>query len=71
MGGPGLPCCAPCFYRLYFRAHSLKCLERNILGFGGIAPIKESLIGLAESPNGARREKWLARMRVRGGRRGL
>jgi putative NADPH-quinone reductase len=32
-------------YRWYFRAHSLKALERNILGFVGIAPIHETLIG--------------------------
>jgi len=62
MGMPAL------FYRWYFRAHSLKSLERNILGFCGIGPIRESLIGLVESPNGARREKWLARMRELGRR---
>ncbi|MGE5650443.1 NAD(P)H-dependent oxidoreductase [Noviherbaspirillum sp. UKPF54] len=34
-------------YRWYFRAHSIKSLERNILGFVGIAPINETLIGMA------------------------
>jgi putative NADPH-quinone reductase len=32
-------------YRWYFRAHSVKSLERNILGFVGIAPVNETLIG--------------------------
>ena len=51
------------FYRWYFGAHSLKCLERNILGFCGIGPVKENLIGLVESEDARRREKWLERMR--------
>jgi putative NADPH-quinone reductase len=32
-------------YRWYFRAHSVKALERNILGFVGISPVRETLIG--------------------------
>ncbi|GAB4550564.1 MAG: NAD(P)H-dependent oxidoreductase [Rhizobacter sp.] len=52
-------------YRWIFRAHSIKALERNILGFVGIAPIHESLIGMVEGePKG--RERWLARMRQLG-----
>jgi putative NADPH-quinone reductase len=49
-------------YRWYFRAYSLKSLERNILGFCGIGPIKESLIGMVEGKNPARRERWLDKM---------
>jgi putative NADPH-quinone reductase len=60
MGMPAL------FYRWYFRAHSLKSLERNILGFCGIGPIRESLIGLVASGNDAAREKWLSKMRSLG-----
>jgi putative NADPH-quinone reductase len=52
-------------YRWYFRAHSLKSLERNILGFCGIGPIRESLIGMVEAGE-ARREKWLEKMRALG-----
>jgi putative NADPH-quinone reductase len=54
------------FYRWYFRAHSLKSLERNILAFCGIAPIKTSLIGMVDGGDGAKREKWLAKMRALG-----
>ncbi len=35
-------------YRWFFLAHSLKSLERNILGFCGIGPIKATLIAIIE-----------------------
>jgi putative NADPH-quinone reductase len=50
------------FYRWYFRAHSLKSLERNILGFCGIKTVRESLIGLIEAKNDSARNKWLRKM---------
>ncbi|MHB1207651.1 MAG: NAD(P)H-dependent oxidoreductase [Rhodospirillaceae bacterium] len=53
MGMPSL------IYRLVFRAHGLKNLKRNILGFCGVRPIKSSLIGLIENKNPHAREKWL------------
>jgi putative NADPH-quinone reductase len=53
-------------YRWFYGAHSLKSLERNILGFCGIGPIKESLIGMVEAPDNAGREKWLEKMRAFG-----
>jgi putative NADPH-quinone reductase len=52
-------------YRWYFRAHSLKSLERNILGFCGIGPIRESLIGMVEAGE-ARRKKWIEKIRALG-----
>jgi putative NADPH-quinone reductase len=55
-------------YRVWFRAHSLKSLERNILGFVGIGPIHETLIGLVESGGEARHALWLARLRALGKR---
>jgi putative NADPH-quinone reductase len=64
MGMPAL------LYRWYFGAHSLKSLERNILGFCGIGPIRETLIGIVESRNESRRRKWLGRLH-RLGARGL
>lgn len=60
MGMPAL------LYRWYFGAHSLKSLERNILGFCGIGPIRENLVGMVENRNGAKREKWLVNMRALG-----
>jgi len=38
MGMPAL------IYRWYFRAHSVKSLERNILGFVGMAPVHATLM---------------------------
>lgn len=57
MGMPAL------VYRWYFRAHSVKSLERNILGFVGIAPVHTTLIGMVGNfkANGASR--WLATLR--------
>lgn len=62
MGMPGF------FYRWYYRAHSLKSLERNILGFVGIAPVRSSVIGAVESGDPATREAWLRRLRALGRR---
>jgi len=64
MGMPAL------FYRWYFGAHSLKSLERNILGFAGIGPIREDFFGMVENATAARRRKWLDRM-TELGRRGV
>jgi putative NADPH-quinone reductase len=54
------------FYRWYYGAHGLKSLKRNILGFCGVAPIKESLIGSIEAPDDGQRKKWLAEMAALG-----
>ena len=43
-------------------------LERNILGFVGIAPIHETLIGSVESIDPAARENWLRKLRLLGAR---
>ncbi|MFP8833414.1 NAD(P)H-dependent oxidoreductase [Hydrogenophaga sp. XSHU_21] len=32
-------------YRWFYRAHSLKALERNVLGFIGYSPVNETLVG--------------------------
>jgi putative NADPH-quinone reductase len=60
MGMPAL------VYRWYFGAHSLKSLERNILGFVGIRPIRETLIGMIESGGTAKHQKCLTRLRKLG-----
>ena len=53
-------------YRWYFRAHSIKSLERNILGFVGIAPVHETLIGSVEKLDAAAIGKLESQMRVLG-----
>lgn len=54
-------------YRWYFRAHSIKSLERNILGFVGIAPVHETLIGMVGEMEAEHADKWLARLEKLGG----
>lgn len=56
MGMPAL------MYRWYFRAHSVKSLERNILGFVGIAPVNETLIGLVGIMKPETTRKWLDKL---------
>jgi putative NADPH-quinone reductase len=53
-------------YRWYFRAHGLKALERNILGFVGIAPIRETLVGMVEGLDDKASGKWLAKLHALG-----
>lgn len=56
MGMPAL------VYRWYFRAHSVKSLERNILGFVGIAPVHETLVGLVDRLGEPGVVRWCARL---------
>lgn len=56
MGMPAL------VYRWYFRAHSLKSLERNVLGFVGIAPVHETLVGMAGNMKPEDAAKWLKKL---------
>jgi putative NADPH-quinone reductase len=53
------------FYSLWFRAHSLKSLERNILKFVGIGPVHHILFGAVEQ-SAKKRERWLEDMLVLG-----
>lgn len=64
MGMPAL------FYKWYFRAHSLKSLERNILAFCGIHPVRSTLIGMVEGKKKKEREELLEKIEAlgRGGR---
>jgi putative NADPH-quinone reductase len=64
MGMPAL------FYRWDFRAHSIKSMERKILKFCGILPIRLSIVGSVEAMGAAGRGSWLARIQ-RLGRRAL
>jgi putative NADPH-quinone reductase len=59
MGMPAL------LYRTFYGAHSLKSLERNILKFVGIAPVRRSVIGNVEGDDDIR-DYWLQRMNESG-----
>ena len=54
------------FYRWYFGAHGIKSLERSILKFAGIKPVRESLIGRVESLSEEKILTWLDKMRQLG-----
>ncbi len=59
----GMPVAA---YRWFFFEHGLKGLERNVLHFVGIKPIRESLFGMVENASEKRRLGWLHRMKELG-----
>ena len=61
----GMPVLA---YRWYFGAHSLKNLQRNILGMVGIKPARSSLFGMVENANDKKRKQWFDLMRTLGGK---
>lgn len=56
-------------YRWYYRAHSLKSLERNILGFVGIDPVHRTLIGATATMSPRTGTRWVQKM-AELGRRG-
>jgi putative NADPH-quinone reductase len=58
----GMPALA---YRLLFLAHSLRSLERNILKFAGLSPVRSTVIG-SVSTSADHRTAWLARVRALG-----
>jgi len=61
----GMPALA---FRFYFGAHGLKSLERSVLSFAGIGPIRETLIGMVEARSTESRGRCLIRMQQLGRR---
>jgi len=57
MGMPAL------IYRWYFRAHSLRSLQRNILKFVGFRRVRSTVIGSVSAMTRAQREAWLQNVR--------
>ena len=60
MGMPGFA------YRWFFFAHSLRSLDRNILKFCGIKPVKWSIFGNADDPSGQTQKTLLAKAEALG-----
>jgi len=56
------------FYRVYFRAHSVKSLKRNILEFSGVSPVRATYVGMVEGKKPGGHHLWLAKMRALGRR---
>lgn len=55
-------------FRWWFLSHGLRGLERSILGFAGIRPVRTTLFGMVEGASATTRQSWLQRMRDLGGR---
>lgn len=53
MGMPGW------FYRLYYGAHALKLIRRNILHFIGVTPVRSTIYGMIDTAGDAKRQEWL------------
>ncbi|MCC7253859.1 NAD(P)H-dependent oxidoreductase [Hyphomicrobium sp.] len=62
MATPGL------VYRWWYRAHALKMLKRNILGFVGIAPVRTTVLGNVTGVHDEKRRAWLEEMKAMGRR---
>lgn len=56
------------WYRLYYHAHGVRGLERNILNFCGVRPVRTSLVGMVALPGDGARRRWLRRMEQLGRR---
>lgn len=61
----GMP--AP-LYRWLYGAHGIRALDRNILRFVGIKPVRKTYFGMVEAAKAAKRGAWIARMREDGRR---
>jgi putative NADPH-quinone reductase len=59
----GMPAFA---YSMFYRAHGVRGLERNILNFVGIKPVRRTLFGMVEEAREETRRSWVARMREAG-----
>ena len=57
-------------YRWIFRARGVGLLKRNIRGFVGIAPVRDTLIGQVYKLDEARVRAWQDKLRVLGARSG-
>lgn len=45
-------------YRWFYLAHGVRCLERNILRFVGMAPVRKTLFGTVGGVSAATRQGW-------------
>ena len=53
-------------YRWVYLSHSLRSLERNVLKFAGIGPVRETLFGMADETGERIRNRWISRMSALG-----
>ena len=60
MGMPGW------FYRIYYGAHAMKLLRRNILHMTGIKPVRSTIYGMIASVSDDTRKEWLREVEALG-----
>ncbi len=53
-------------YRLFYFAHGIRGLKRNILAFVGIKPVRQTFFGMVQNVDEARRQIWMKQMRELG-----
>lgn len=53
-------------YRFWYRSHSLRSLQRNILRFVGFRRVRASVLGGVEAVGNEKRKRWLDTMRELG-----
>ncbi len=49
-------------YRLFYFSHGVRAFKRNVLGFAGLGPNADTLIGMVENMPADRRDRLLKRM---------
>ena len=55
-------------FRWVFGAHGVRAIERGLLAFSGVSPIRRTLIGRVETLSPRARKKWLSKVRDCGSR---
>ncbi|MEP4032579.1 NAD(P)H-dependent oxidoreductase [Roseibium polysiphoniae] len=54
------------FFRLWYMAHGLKSLERNILRFIGFKPVRDTIFGMVDRVSSEKRNAWLRKIEAMG-----
>jgi len=55
-------------YRWVYGVHGVRSLEKSLLRFSGLKPVRRTLVGAVEEMPEPKRRKWLARMQEAGAR---
>lgn len=55
-------------YRLWYGAHAIKLLKRNILHFIGVKPVRDTLFGIVAGVNNETRLGWIKQVEAMGRR---
>jgi len=63
VGTMGMPASV---YRWFYFSHGVRGLERNVLAFCGLGPVRQTLFGMVDGGGKARHETMMAKMRALG-----